>query len=40
MRTITLQRKRMALPVLLVLLLSAAGLTNAMAQSFTVGDLN
>jgi hypothetical protein len=30
----------MALSILLVLLLSAAGLTNAMAQSFTVGDLN
>ena len=32
--------KRAVFPVLLVLLLSAVGLTNAMAQSFTVGNLN
>ena len=40
MKTTTLHWKRMALPVLLVLLLSAVGLTNAMAQTFTVGNLN
>ena len=32
--------KRAVFPVLLVLLLSAVGLTNAMAQTFTVGNLN
>ena len=40
MKTTTLHWKRMVLPVLLVLLLSAVGLTNAMAQTFTVGNLN
>ena len=40
MKTTTLHWKRMALPVLLVLLLSAVGLTNAMAQTFTVGNFN
>ena len=32
--------KRAVLPVLFTLLLSVAGVTNALAQSFTVGDLN
>ena len=35
-----LQRKKTALVVLFVLLLSVAGMTNAVAQSFTVGNLN
>ena len=36
----TLHRKRALLSVLFTLLLSVAGVTNALAQSFTVGDLN
>ena len=35
-----LQRKRAVLPVLLILLLSAVGMTNAVAQTFTMGNLN
>jgi hypothetical protein len=40
MRIKHLQLKRAVTAVLLVLLLSAMGLTNAMAQSFTVGSFN
>ena len=40
MRLYTLQLKRAVSAVLFVLLLSAVGMTKALAQSFTVGDLN
>ena len=40
MRVTILQSKRAFLPVLFTLLLCMAGLTNAMAQTFTVGDFN
>lgn len=40
MRAIILHSKRAVLSVLFILLLSALGLTNAMAQTFTFGDLN
>ncbi len=40
MRINKLQLKRAVSAVLFVLLLSAVGMTKALAQSFTVGDLN
>ena len=40
MRIKTLQMKKTAFAVLVVLLLSVAGVTNAFAQTFTVGNLN
>ena len=40
MRMKHLQKKKVVLPLLLILLLSAVGVTNAMAQTFTQGNLN
>ena len=40
MKIIVLQLKRMFLPILFTLLLCATGITKALAQEFTVGNLN